>query len=197
MIFKRLMTNPNVPPPISNAHTECLIGVVELLASEQLCLPRLFYQSLQTTNIKLAVTPQPRNPNEPITVPSSQQIAVKVEGVITAAASAGRQTFRNIDSIKLTLTTALQTPAKQQNDLAKTMADCNQSLDQLVVPHNDFFSAQFLVPFPVAGTYLAVIDSRLIDNDERTWRQSGLNTVLNIKAFEDGQTRMQGNRRQQ
>ena len=51
--------------------------VVELLASEQLCLPRLFFQSLQTTSIKLAVTPQPRNAGEPIAVPSSQHMAIK------------------------------------------------------------------------------------------------------------------------
>ena len=71
------------------------------------------------------------------------------------------------------------------------MAVCNQTLDQVVYPHNDFFTAQFLVPFPLPGTYTAVIHTRLVDKEEQTWKPSGLNTVLNIKAFEDGQSRIQ------
>ena len=191
-LFKSSMKTP----PISITHMQCLIQVVELLASEQLCIPRLFFQSLQTTNIKLAVTPQPRNPNEAIAVPSSQHMAIKVEGVITSSTST---TFRSIDAIQLSLKSMLQTAsakALQNEEVMSKISECNQSLEQVVVPHNDFFTAQFLLPFAMAGTYVVVIDTKLIDKDEQTWKQTGLSTVLNIKAFEDGQARMQGGRRQ-
>ena len=189
--FKSL-TGADAPAPISRSHTQCLIKVVELLASEPLCLPRFFFQSLQTTSIKLAVTPQPRTVGEPIAVPSSQQMAIKVEGVITAHCSGGADLFRSIDSIRLNLSSVLQAPLKPPDDLSsKLVKDCNQTLEQVVVPHNDFFSAQFLVPFALPGTYVVVIDTKLIDKNEQTWKQTGLNTVLNIKAFEDGQARMQ------
>ena len=52
--------------------------VVALVASHQISLPRFFYQALQTTGLKLAVTPQPRSIGEPVPVSSSQQLAVKV-----------------------------------------------------------------------------------------------------------------------
>jgi len=189
--FKSL-TGPEAPAPISRSHTACLIKVVELLASEQLCLPRLFFQSLQTTSIKLAVTPQPSNAGEPIAVPSSQHMAIKVEGVITTAGSAD---FRKIDSIRLSLSSVLQSPINPTKppdgtaDGKVRTSECNQS--QTVVPHNDFFTAQFLVPFPTPGNYLVGVDTRLVDKAEQAWKQSGLHTVLNIKAFEDGAARMQ------
>ena len=101
--------------------------MAEMLAAEQLCLPRFFFQSLQTTSIKLAVTPQPRGNDPTINVNSSQHLAIKVEGVITSTPTSGLMgsnsqasignptTFRKIDSIKLTLNSTLiaALPTKQ------------------------------------------------------------------------------------
>ena len=102
--------------------------MAEMLAAEQLCFPRFFFQSLQTTSIKLAVTPQPRGNDPTINVNSSQHLAIKVEGVITSTPTAGLMggsnsqatlgsptTFRKIDSIKLTLNSTLiaALPTKQ------------------------------------------------------------------------------------
>ena len=39
---------------------------------------RYFYQSLQETRVKLAVSPQPRAVGEPVAVNTSQYLAVKV-----------------------------------------------------------------------------------------------------------------------
>ncbi len=61
---------------------------------------------------------------------------------------------RKVSSIKLVLTSILQTP-KQGTELAK-VGETNQVLDQSVIPHNDFFSAQFLIPFAAAGIYLVL-----------------------------------------
>jgi hypothetical protein len=38
--------------------------------------------------------------------------------------------------------------------------ESNQTLEQSVVPHNDFFSAQFLIPFAVAGMHSVSTNSQ-------------------------------------
>lgn len=194
--FRNLVQDPETPPPITDVHTTCLLKVVDILASAQLGLPRLFFQSLQQTSLKLAVTPQPRTASEPIGVSSAQHMAIKVEGVITTSSSVPVP-LRKVKSIKLTLNAQLQNAtakAVQNNDaMLSKVPDCNQTLEQVVVPHNDFFSAQFLLPFPVAGTHQVVIETKLIDEEDRTWK-TGLKSTMAIKAFEDGQNRPQSSR---
>ena len=148
--------------------------------------PRLFFQSLQQTHLKLAVTPQPRTGNEPIGVSNSQHMAIKVEGVITTNTELPKQ-LRCVKSLKLILNSTLQT-AKV---MTEKMPDCNQSLEQIVEPHNDFFSTQFLIPFSVPGTHQVIIETRLMDEEGQTWN-IGVKTSLAIKSFEDGAGRPQG-----
>merc|ERR1719318_538023 len=80
-VFRAVAANP-AAKPISHLHTSCLIEVVGLLVAHPLPYPRFFFQSLQQTKLKLAVTPQPRAVGEPVAVNTSQYLAVKVEGVI-------------------------------------------------------------------------------------------------------------------
>ena len=77
--FRSLANNQDVRP-ISHQHTACLYDVVDLLNSCPLPYPRFFYQSLQQTKLKLAVSPQPRAAGEPVPVNTSQMLAVKVGG---------------------------------------------------------------------------------------------------------------------
>ena len=63
--------------------------VVAQITSHPLPYPRFFYQSLQQTKLKLAITPQPRAAGEPVTVDTSQYMAVTVEGVIQRSGGAG------------------------------------------------------------------------------------------------------------
>ena len=42
--------------------------------------------TLQSTQIKLAVSPQPRVPGEPVTTTIGAQLAVKVEGIVQVVA---------------------------------------------------------------------------------------------------------------
>ena len=191
-IFQQLVSDPTCPSPITNVHTECLINVVHILASNQVCFPRYFYQSLQSTSIKLAVTPQPRSANEPINVSASQYVAIKVEGVITSSTSK-QSMWRKVSAIKLQLNSALQQPNINQAVAFKEGKDPNslinnQSIEKECAPHNDFFTQQFLVHFPIAGTHQLLIEARLVDEQGLTWK-SGVTASLNIKAFEDGQNR--------
>jgi integrator complex subunit 7 len=191
-VFQKLVKDPECPPPITNVHTECLIKVAHILASNQICFPRYFYQSLQATSIKLAVTPQPRSGNEPINVSVSQYVAIKVEGVITSSTS-NKSMWRTVSAIKLTLNSTLQQPTANQAASLKEGKDpnsmmTNQSIEKECSPHNDFFAQQFLIHFPIAGTHQLLIDARLVDEQGITWK-SGVTALLNIKAFEDGQNR--------
>ena len=208
--FRSLLTRPDTPQPITDAHTTCLLDVVNLLATSQMGIPRFFFQSLQQTSLKLAVTPQPRSGNEPIGVSNSQHMAIKVEGVITTATSL-KKPLRTVKSIKLILNSQLQNPSAKALQNNEKMPDCNQLLEAKIEPNFDFFSSQFLIPFPVPGThqvirqilnetyeYLLVIiqfqvniETRLLDEDGQVWN-IGVKTNLAIKSFEDGAGRPQG-----
>jgi integrator complex subunit 7 len=154
--FRRLVANPDTPQPITDAHTTCLLDVTSLLTSCQMGLPRLFYQSLQNTSLKLAVTPQPRLGNEPIGVSNAQHMAIKVEGVITTSSSIEKP-LRKVKFIKLTLTSQLLNASAKVIQSGEKLPDCNQTLEHTAEPHNDFFLAQFLIPFPVAGTHQVLL----------------------------------------
>ena len=112
----------------------------------------MFFQSLQNTSLKLAVTPQPRSGNEPIGVSNAQHLAIKVEGVLTTTSSLPKP-MRTAKKIKLSLASQLQNPSAKMVQSNEKLPDCNQNMEQSVEPHNDFFSAQFLLPFNVPGTH--------------------------------------------
>lgn len=69
---------------ITHTRVNCLISQVTLLAcgKMRLPLPRYFFQTLQSTSIKLSVSPQPRVIGEPVPIPQGSQLALKVEGVL-------------------------------------------------------------------------------------------------------------------
>ncbi len=58
-------------------------------------------------------------------------------------------------------------------------------LEERAVPHNDFFTAQFLVSFPVAGAHQITIETQFVDEEERLWKSGQRPTQMNIKAFDD------------
>ena len=119
-------------------------------------------------------------------------MAIKVEGVINSASSR-ISAWRSVHAIKLTLNSTLQQPAASQAAALKEGKDpnsmmINQCIEKECSPHNDFFTQQFLIHFPIAGTHQLFISARLVDEQGITWK-SDAKTALNIKAFEDGQNR--------
>ena len=163
--------------------------MIATLASSPLSYPRFLFQSLQQTSLKLAVTPVPRGSGETIPVPASQQFAIKVEGVISANGVAGKRNHRSVEKVLIALNSTLVQPkAANVNNLDFRKNSGEFALEQSVVPHNDFFSAQFLVPFPIPGVHQVVIGTHLVDLEGRQWKCSE-RVTLNIKAFEDNQSR--------
>lgn len=99
---------------ISHARVECLISQVMLLAGGKvrLPLPRYFFQALQSTSVKLSVSPQPRVFGEPVCVPQGCQLALKIEGVLRHGKSGSL--FRSVDAVCISITTT--PPSKINND---------------------------------------------------------------------------------
>ncbi|KAF2367660.1 Armadillo-type fold [Trinorchestia longiramus] len=134
--------------PIVECQLQLLTSVSEQLTAVPLPYPRLFYQSLQRTSIALNITPQPHNSSDCITLQNSSQLAVKVEGVISHGRQAGL--FRSIKTVTLLINSSIQSRPPHTLDLK---VEPNETLSQTVEPHNDFFSAQFLLAFPVPSQY--------------------------------------------
>jgi len=185
--FLQLANNPSpLAKPISHLHTSCLMDIVAQVTSHPLPYPRFFYQSLQQTKLKLAITPQPKAVGEPVAVNTSQYMAVKVEGVIQRS---GKVTDhpREVAGVVVQLNCALQKvqdkPVKNDSKTDNTTTN----LEQEVEPHNDFFSSQFLVPFPSPGLYTVNIDTAWKDSLGVSWR-TGSKCSITVKSFEDRST---------
>ena len=62
--------------------------------------------SIHLPPLQLALSPSPRTPSEPIPVQSSQQLSLKVEGVVQHGSTPGL--FRKIQAVCLNVTSVLQ-----------------------------------------------------------------------------------------
>jgi integrator complex subunit 7 len=99
---------------ISHLRVNSLISQIMLLAggTMRLPIPRYFFQTLQTTSIKLSVSPQPRVLGEPVSVPQGSQLALKVEGVLRHGRRASL--FRSVAAVCISISTA--PPSKINSD---------------------------------------------------------------------------------
>ena len=86
---------------LQNVH--CLMDCLRLIIETPMCFPRFLFQTLQTTTIKLAVSPQPRVVGEPITTTIGAQLAVKVEGIVQVS-SRQSPCQRRVRAVQVTVT---------------------------------------------------------------------------------------------
>ena len=108
---------------------------------------------MQNTSLKLSVTPQPRSIGEPTGVSTSHQMAIKVEGVVTSSQSSHLDSpFRSVSSVTVTASSQLISLAKSAINNGNSTYE-GVKMSSTVQPHNDFFQAQFLIQFPVAGSH--------------------------------------------
>ncbi|KAK5903383.1 hypothetical protein CgunFtcFv8_007170 [Champsocephalus gunnari] len=167
-------------PPVSHLHTGCLCDAVIALLKVPLSFQRYFFQKLQSTSIKLALSPSPRTPSEPIPVQSSQQLTLKVEGVVQHGSTPGL--FRKIQSVSLNVTSVLQ--SKTGTDLKIPLDSKTNEIEQRVEPHNDYFSTQFLLNFSVLGTHTVTVEASVVDESGIEWK-TGPRTTVSVKSLED------------
>ncbi|XP_030051928.1 integrator complex subunit 7 isoform X1 [Microcaecilia unicolor] len=167
-------------PPVSYMHTACLCNAVVGLLKVPLSFQRYFFQKLQSTSIKLALSPSPRNPAEPIAMQSNQQMALKVEGVIQHGSKPGL--FRKIQAVCLNVSSTLQ--SKPGQDYKVPIDNTMNEMEQRVEPHNDYFSTQFLLNFAILGTHSITVESSVIDSNGIVWKTGPKNTIF-VKSLED------------
>lgn len=158
---------------ITHKHIRSLKKQATLLATTPMCFPRYFFQTLQSTTITLAVSPQPRVNGEPITVNMGSNFVVKVEGVVQHGTKAK---FRKVDGIQLTIMSQLVT---RNHDARQT--EGNLMLTQTVKPHKDFFASEFCLSFNQGSQHQVHIEAALIDDTASVW-QIGVRSTLTIKC---------------
>nr|XP_061806641.1 integrator complex subunit 7-like isoform X4 [Nerophis lumbriciformis] len=180
-VLEEVETLSKKHPPVSYLHTGCLCDAIIALLKVPLSFQRYFFQKLQSTSIKLALSPSPRTPNEPIPVQNNQQLTLKVEGVVQHGSSPGL--FRKIQSVCLNVTSTLQ--SKGPGADYKIMLDSTTNeIEQRVEPHNDYFSTQFLLNFSILGTHAVSVEASVVDESGIEWK-TGPKTTLAVKSMED------------
>ncbi|CAJ1076974.1 integrator complex subunit 7 [Xyrichtys novacula] len=167
-------------PPVSCLHTGCLCDAVIALLKVPLSFQRYFFQKLQSTSIKLALSPSPRTPSEPIPVQNSQQLTLKVEGVVQHGSTPGL--FRKIQAVCLNVTSVLQ--SKTGPDYKIPLDSKTNEIEQRVEPHNDYFSTQFLLNFSILGTHTVTVEASVVDESGIEWK-TGPKTTVSVKSLED------------
>ncbi|CAH2002514.1 unnamed protein product [Acanthoscelides obtectus] len=167
---------------ITHRQVEVLKVIVDLITKASLPVPRYFFQVLQSTSVKLAISPQPRVLGEFISVQAGSQLAVKVEGVVQHGTQPGL--FRKIKEVVVTVTSQLQNSQKNKEILDPKLLEQVSVLSQTVTPHNDFFAAQFLLAFPRGGQYLLVVEASVIDENSNAWK-TGPRSTLTVKVPEE------------
>ncbi|EPQ07107.1 Integrator complex subunit 7 [Myotis brandtii] len=161
-------------------HTACLCNAIIALLKVPLSFQRYFFQKLQSTSIKLALSPSPRNPAEPIAVQNNQQLALKVEGVVQHGSKPGL--FRKIQSVCLNVSSTLQSKSGQEYKIP--IDNMTNEMEQRVEPHNDYFSTQFLLNFAILGTHNITVESSVKDANGIVWK-TGPRTTIFVKSLED------------
>lgn len=167
-------------PPVSYLHTGCLCDAVIALLKVPLSFQRYFFQKLQSTGIKLALSPSPRTPSEPIPVQNNQQLTLKVEGVVQHGSTPGL--FRKIQSVCLNVSSTLQ--SKAGPDYKIPLDNKTNEIEQRVEPHNDYFSTPFLLNFSILGTHNVTVEASVVDESGIEWK-TGPKTTVSVKSLED------------
>lgn len=174
---------------ISNYHLDIILAEIELIISTPLCLPRYFFQIQQSTQVKLSVSPQPRNDGKPVSVQSGSNLVIKVEGIIQHF---GKRPllFRTIDSVQLTLFAKLLTPRQPNDGSNKTSGSDVVSLTQTVKPQREFITGNFLLPIASGGYWQVCLETYIIDECGRTW-STGPKSAMTVRVLDDPSSKPQ------
>lgn len=183
---------------ITNNHTDVLLRQVQLMVNTPLCMPRYFFQVLQSTTIKLSV--MPGTPGEAISVNPNTNLVVKVEGVIQHGQKNEKRSrrWRHIESVQLNLTSQLMQKSNDNMGLNKMMVNdgISTTMVQLVKPHHDFISGSFLLPLHGnngqvnsavtgiggggGGNWQLTVEPMIMDENGALWKCSTEPSVLHV-----------------
>ncbi|KAL4238895.1 Integrator complex subunit 7 [Mactra antiquata] len=172
---------------ITYKHMDYLSESASRLAMTPNCFPRYFFQSLQLTSVKLAISPQ-QTATEPILVQSDTYLTLKVEGIVQHGSKPGL--FRKIHSINVIVTSNIVTKTSSNHSDMKNSESSVNNLEQSMEPHNDYFSLSFVLCFPLIGVHNVNIEAAITDTEGATWR-TGPRVTLQVKSYDDAIQRQQ------
>ncbi|XP_012943601.1 integrator complex subunit 7, partial [Aplysia californica] len=150
--------------------------------------PRYFFQTLQTTVVKLAVSPQQSPSQEPVSLRADTHLSLRVEGVVQRGERPAL--FRQVSSVSISVATNLVSRSTAVNPNVKNTEVTSVQLSQTVQPHNDYFTTSFVLPFPVLGIHMAKVEASVVDENGVTWN-TGPKTSVMVKSYDDNLQRQQ------
>lgn len=191
-VLSEISAEPVLPSSgITHAHMQMLMDTSLKLLQVRLSFPRFFFQTLQSTTIKLAITPQPKSTSDrAIWVQCESNLALKVEGVIQHGKQPGL--FRKVHSVILVVSSCLMKADPVRGE-SKPHLPASNDLTQIAEPHNDYFSIQFLLSFPTPGFHTVSIETYVMDENGEKW-DTGPQAGLTVKSYLD-QTQQQNQQR--
>jgi len=182
--------------PITHKHIAFIQNTAMKLCRIPLYFPRYFFQSVQATEIKLAISPQPRA-GDTINIHYDTHLTLKVEGVVQHGRT--REVFRKVDRVSVYINSVQQSKGKMIQE-SKLQEPPKNELKETVGPHNDFFTGQFLLTFPIAGVYVVNVRTAIVDADGIEWN-TGPKMTVSVKSYDEAVQRQQqqqyANQRQQ
>ena len=173
------------------AQTEHLLEISDRLLRIPFVVPRYFFQPLQNTVLKLAISPQPKanSMEQSIVIYSNTNFALKVEGLIKdsrpdgAEARRVRRPIREVNQILIQVTAITKSNLSSLSlfDFTKK-TDGPQQLQSIAQPHNEYFQEQFLLNLKT-GYHQINVEAFVIDHNHAKWNL-GANSSLNVKVLE-------------
>lgn len=131
--------------------------------------PRYFFQPLQMTQIKLAITPKPSSPSGTISLMLNYNLVLKVEGLIQNLS----KTKTVIRVVSKVIVSVIMAPTKPVE------TTFNLNVQSTAEPRNNYFKTEFLLPLKWTGSFNIDIDVSIMDEEERIWK-TGPTERLNI-----------------
>ncbi|XP_062502910.1 integrator complex subunit 7-like [Corticium candelabrum] len=166
---------------VGSKHVKMLSQASRSLIQVPFCLPPYFFQSPQSTQIMLALSPTSANVGEPVIVAHNHDcLTLNVEGFLRHKGTAGH--YRHVKSVHL----VVQTKARDNTPRSSTsvlldkphMSPVSPPLEKVVHPSNDFFTTSFLIAMPHYGRYDVTVKVSVIDDEGRQWKTGPWESLL-------------------
>lgn len=122
--------------------------------------PRYFFQPLQMTEIKLAITPQNSPAGSTLSYSLNQNLVLKVEGLVQNLAKTNI-IIRSVSKVVISI----------------TMSHCKQAetnpfpfVQSIATPLSNYFKTEFLLPLKWVGSFNVDIGVSILDEQEKLWK---------------------------
>lgn len=168
--------------PLSHEVISFLEHVIESCSGLRMCVPRYFFQKLQRTDIKLAITPVMKSAEELIWTRCETGVVLKVEGIVSVFNNIKRLTHKPC-SIRLIVKFQIinSYPHIPVSATVPSVSMNNNPLVKDCEIHGDYFSHKFLLAFPTPGTHQVSIEARMVDRRGCVW-MSDVRSYLGVQA---------------